>query len=193
MERCDPLSTSGCLDCHMQLWKKQKTSRVRELVKKIESHPHRQDLQADLQQSNAYHLFCEKSMKMMQDTGNVELFELSETIPIVQCKECLLYWNQGIVCCTCGHLLRDSEASRRILRWQLDLHSILNCVIKKVRPHGNRHGKTEEQWQHHIAQNLRKRCIKNNFEGIHDRFQKDLTFRDSQLRIHPSHVVRRVL
>ena len=28
--------------------------RVRELVKKIESHPHRQDLQADLQQNNAY-------------------------------------------------------------------------------------------------------------------------------------------
>ena len=27
--------------------------RARELVKKIESHPHRQDLQADLQQSNA--------------------------------------------------------------------------------------------------------------------------------------------
>ena len=29
-------------------------SRVRELVKKIESHPHRQHLQADVQQSNAY-------------------------------------------------------------------------------------------------------------------------------------------
>ena len=31
--------------------------------------------------------------------------------------------------------------------------------------------------------NLRKRCIKKNFEGIHDRFQKDFKFRDSQLRI----------
>ena len=45
------------------------------------------------------------------------------------------------------------------------------------------HGKTEEQIEHFIAQNLRKRCIKKNFVGIHDRFQKDLTFRDSQLRI----------
>ena len=34
--------------------KQAEKSRVRELVKKIESHPHRQDLQADLQQSNAY-------------------------------------------------------------------------------------------------------------------------------------------
>ena len=33
--------------------KEAENSRVRELVKKIESHPHRQDLQADLEQSNA--------------------------------------------------------------------------------------------------------------------------------------------
>ena len=79
--------------------------RVRELVKKIESHPHRQALQADLQQSNAYNPFSAKSKKMIRDMGNVELFELCETTPKVQCSECLLYWNQGIVYCTCGHLL----------------------------------------------------------------------------------------
>ena len=49
--------------------------------------------------------------------------------------------------------------------------------------HGNRHGKTEGEIKHLIAHNLSKRCIKKKFEGIHDRFQKDLTFRDSQLRI----------
>ena len=75
--------------------KQAENSRVRELVKKIKSHPHRQDLQADLQQSNAYNPFCEKSKKMIRDMGNVELFKLCETIPKVQCSECLLYWNQG--------------------------------------------------------------------------------------------------
>ena len=158
-------------------------SRVRELVKKIESHPHRQDLQADLQQRNAYNPFSEKSKKMIQDMGNVELFELCETTPEMQCSECLLYWNQGIVYCTCWHLLRENQSSRNILRWTLDLLSIPNYVIKKVRPHGNRHGKTEEQRQHHIAQNLRKRCNKRGFEGIHDRFQNDSTSRESLLGI----------
>ena len=62
-------------------------SRVPELVKKIENHPHRQALQADLQQSNAYNPFSEKSKKMIKDVGNVEIFELCETIPKVQCKE----------------------------------------------------------------------------------------------------------
>ena len=121
--------------------KQAENSRVRELVNKIESHPHRQALQADLQQSNAYNPFSEKSKKMIRDRDNVELFELCETIPKVQCSECLLYWNQGIVYCICGYLLRENKSSRRTHRWQLDVLSIPNFVVKKERPHGNRHGK----------------------------------------------------
>ena len=47
--------------------------RVRELVKKIENHPHRQSLQRDLQQNQAYNPFSATSKKMIQDMGNVEL------------------------------------------------------------------------------------------------------------------------
>ena len=150
---------------------------VRELVKKIESHPHRETLQDDLQQNNTYSTFSEKSKEMIKDMDNVELFELCETIPKVQCKEFLLYWNQGIYC-TCGHLLREIQSSRNILQWTLDLVSIPNYVIKE-RPHGNCHGKTEEQIKQHIATNLRKRCINRGFEGIHDSCQNDPTIRES--------------
>ena len=99
---------------HHAVVKQAENFHVRELVKKIESHPHRQALQADLQQSNAYNPFSEKSKKMIRDMSNVELFELCETIPKVQCSECLLCWNQGIVCCICGHLLRENESSRHL-------------------------------------------------------------------------------
>ena len=51
----------------------------------------------------------------------------------------------------------------------------------KGRPHGHRYGKTTEQRDYHIAHNLRKRCIKRRFQGIHDRFLKDAEFRASQL------------
>ena len=44
-------------------------------------------------------------------------------------------------------------------------------------------GKLNHRREHFIAHNSRKRCIKKSFDGIHDRFQKDLKFRDSQLRI----------
>ena len=49
--------------------------------------------------------------------------------------------------------------------------------------HGNLRVKTEAQKEHFIAHNLRKRCINKGFEGIHDRFQKDLRFDDSQLKV----------
>ena len=85
--------------------------------------------------------------------GNVELFELCETIPKVQCSECLLHWNQGIVCCTCEHLLKESEASRHVHQWRLDAFSIENYVIKKVRLRGARHGRIEAQKDHFVAHN----------------------------------------
>ena len=72
--------------------------RVRELVKKIENHLHRQTLQRDLQLNKAYN----PSKKMIQDMGNVELFELFETDPKTQCKECLSYWSEGVVYCHAG-------------------------------------------------------------------------------------------
>ena len=75
--------------------------------------------------------FSAKSKKMIKDMGNVELFELCETLPETQGKECILCWNQGIVYCTCGHLLRVNQSSRGVLRWTLDLLPILSYVIKK--------------------------------------------------------------
>ena len=140
--------------------KQAENSRARELVKKIENHPHRQALQDDLQQNLAYNPLSEKSKKMIKDMGNVDLFELCETILDVQCKECLLYWNQGFVYCTCGHLLRENQSSRGILRWTLDLLSIPNYIIKKVRHHGHRYGKTKEQMDHHIAHMQKKEDLK---------------------------------
>ena len=94
----------------------------------------------------------------------------------------LRMWNQGIVYCTCGHLLRESESSQNFRRWRLDAFSIPHYVIKKERPRGARHGKTEAQKQHFWAHNAR-RCIRKNDDGIHDRFQRDPVYRDSQLKI----------
>ena len=45
--------------------------RVLELVKKIESHPHREALQADLQQNSVYNPFSNNSKAMIREMGNV--------------------------------------------------------------------------------------------------------------------------
>ena len=85
--------------------------------------------------------------------------------------------------CTCGHLLVESESSENFSQWRLDALSVPHYVIKKGRPLGARHGKNDAQKAHFVAHNARKRCIKKNFDGIHNRFLRDQVYRDSQLEI----------
>ena len=91
--------------------------------------------------------------------------------------------------CTCGHFLVDSDSRRKFNKLRLDALCIPNYVIKKGRSHGARHGKTEEQKEHHTAWNAWKRCCKKvdsqneHFTGIHDRFLRDPVYRESQLAI----------
>ena len=132
--------------------------RVQELVKKIESHPHREALQAALQQSSVYNPFSNNLKAMIREMGSVELFVLCETIPKVQSSHCLLYWNQGIGYCTCGQFLVESESRRKFHKLRLDALSIPNYVLKKGLTHGARHGKTEEQKEYRLAWNAWKRC-----------------------------------
>ena len=122
--------------------------RVQELVKRIGTHPHRAALHADLT-STVHSAKIRKrwSAKM----GNVELFALCKTTPEVQCSHCLLYWNQGIVYCTCGQCLDFSESRRHFHKLRLDALSIPHFVIKKGTTHGARHGKTEVQREYQLA------------------------------------------
>ena len=87
--------------------------RVQELVRRIENHPHREALQADVQQNNVHNPFSKNSKAMIRELGNVELFELCETSPKVQCSQCVLHWNPGIVYCTYGQCLIYSETRRK--------------------------------------------------------------------------------
>ena len=161
--------------------KQAQNSRVRELVKKIENHPDRHALQQDLQQNKAYNPFSAKSKQMIQDVGNVELFDFFETGPKTQCKACLSYWSEGIVYCTCGHPLKETVANRSFIEYTLDLLSILEYVIMKGRLHGHRYGKAPENKEYHLANNLKKRCIQRQFKRIHDRFLRDHVFRERMI------------
>ena len=126
---------------------------------------------------------------MIRELGNVELFVLCETTPKVQCSQCLLCWNQGVIYCTCGQFLVESKPRRKFNKLRLDALSIPHFMIKKGRCHGARHGKTEKQKEYHVAWTAWKRCCKRvdsqdeHFSGIHDRFLRDQVYRESQLKI----------
>ena len=69
--------------------KQAQSTTVRALIQKIENNPDRHALQQDPRQNRAYDPFCPESKKMIQEVGNIELFELLETDPKTQCTACL--------------------------------------------------------------------------------------------------------
>ena len=149
---------------------------VRGMVQKIEIHPNLHALQRDLRQNQSFNPFSPES-KQIQEVGNIELCELLETEPRTQCKVCSSYWDIGIVHCTCGHFLRKgTEENQQFINYTMDLLSVPEYVIKKGRPHGHRYGKKRGDKEYYIAKQLKKKCKKRCFQGIHDRFIRDDQF-----------------
>ena len=81
-----------------------------------------------------------------------------------------------------GISLTETVANRRFIVFAMDLLSIPEYVIKKGRRHGHRYGKLPENKEYYQAQNLKKRCIKRQFKGIHDRFLRDHVFRERMIQ-----------
>ena len=151
---------------------------------KIENHPNRHALQRDLQQNQSFNPFSQESKQMIHEVGNIELCELLDTEPKTQCKVCLSYWDIGIVYCTCGHFLRKgTEENKKFVQYTMDLLFIPDYYIKKGRPHGHRYGKKPGDKEYYIAHQLKKKCKKRDFLGIHDRFVRDEKFRKNMIEI----------
>ena len=114
--------------------------------------------------------------------GNVELFEVCETNPQTQCTECLLYWSEGIVYCTCGHLLRRKcSQAEAPLNGHWIFSQFRTTWLRKGDLMAIAMGKLMNKDIILVAHNLRRRCQKRGFEGNHARFLKDDRFRASQL------------
>ena len=143
---------------------------VQNLIQKIENHPQRQALQSDLQQHRPFNPVSKESQDVIKAAGNTEQCEILDVEPKAQCKACLAYWDAGIVCCTCGHFLRDdTKENKKYIKFTLDLFSIPNYYIRKGRPHGHRYGKKEGHHEYFIENQLKKKCKKRELLSIHDR------------------------
>ena len=71
---------------------------VRDLIQKIENHPHRHALQRDLQQRQQFNPFSQESKQMIHEVGNVELCESLDVEPrhrLLHMRALLARWNGG--------------------------------------------------------------------------------------------------
>ena len=66
-------------------------NKVKKLIEKIESHPHKESFLHDLSLTQNINKFREKSKDLIADMNNTEIFELCETSSKKQCTDCNAY------------------------------------------------------------------------------------------------------
>ena len=129
---------------------------------------------------------------MIQDVGNIELCELLETEPKTQCKACLSFWKQASSIARAGiscTMKQWSIENSLHIRWTFFRSP--EYVIKKGRPQGHRYGKKPGDKEYYLAYQLKKKCKKRQFQGIHDRFLRDQEFRIRMIQHHRDEDVSR--
>ena len=156
------------------------------LIHQFETHPNREALKADRKHQKS-HPLSEKSKELIRSMRNTEYFEMCEITSKLQCQDCLLFWEIGIVFCTCGTCgtcLRPSQKNHKLNKDRFDVLSIPNYAIKKVPSHGARHGPTERQWICFIAHNAARKARRKGYTSTLDRFKRCQLYRgDSQTKV----------
>ena len=107
--------------------------------------------------------------------GDTEYFELCEISAEIQCPDCSLYWEVGIVYCTCGKCVQPSERNRQLNKARYDVLSTPSYVVKKNATHGARHGPSMRQCMYYKAHEMLKKARKHKhgYRNILDRWNKD--------------------
>ena len=133
-----PLSAVEQQDTHRK-------AKVKKLIEKFENHPNKESFLQDFMQTKEINKFSQESQDLIADMNNTEIFELCETSSKQQCPDCNLYWEAGIVCCTCGRCSRISRSEKEVDKSNDNVVSIPGCVFKKNNKRSARHGPSERQ------------------------------------------------
>ena len=162
--------------------KRSETMSILNLIRKITRHPQQEAVQNDLDKKQSFNAFSDESKKAIKESGNIEISEIVNTEPKLQCKFCLNHCNPGIIYCVCGHLMvEDSGEHRKYMLSTLNSFTIGNFYIRKDRPRGYRYGKAPGCKEYHTAHQLAKKCHKKGYDSIYDRYMRDKLFRSNMI------------
>ena len=118
--------------------------KVKQLIEKFENHPNKESFLQAFKQTKEINEFSKESPDLIADMNNTELFELCETSSKQQCLDCNLYWEAGIVYCSCGRFLRMSRNDKEVDK----------SNHKKNNKRGARHGPSVRQRMHNKAREM---------------------------------------
>ena len=141
--------------------KRSETMSILNLIRKITRHPQKQAVQNDLDKKQSFNAFSDESKKAIKESGNIEISEIVNTEPKLQCKFCLNHCNPGIIYCVCGHLMvEDSGEHRKYMLFALNSITIGNFYVRRDPPRGYRCGKAPGCKEYCTAHQLAKKCRK---------------------------------
>ena len=162
--------------------KRSETMSILNLIRKITRHPQKEAVQNDLDKKQSFNAFSDESKKAIKESGNIEISEIVNTEPKLQCKFCLNHCNPGIIYCVCGHLMvEDSGEHRKYMLSTLNSFTIGNFYVRKDRPRGYRYAKAPGCKEYHTAHQLAKKCRKKGYDSIYDRYMRDKLFRSNMI------------
>ena len=124
-------------------------------------------------------VFSEESKRKLKEMGNIELYELGETVRTTQCLACLRNSKEGANYCGCGECLILSQEHTDKIKRRIDFHADPLFVVER-RKTGERHGPEEWQYHHWKAVDAAKNCKKREYESIAKRLRDDLSYWDTQ-------------
>ena len=164
--------------------KRSENFNILQLIRRITRHPQQEAVQNDLDKQQSFNAFSDESKSAFMDAGNIEISEIVDAEPKWQCKFCLNHCNTGVIYCVCGRLMtKDSAENRKYISAILDTFSIPNFYIRKNRPRRHRYGKSQGCKEYFTANQLARKCRKKKYDGIHDRFIRDKTFRKAMIEV----------
>ena len=106
-----------------------------------------ESIKQDLSREDGNLTFSKDPRSIISEMGNVELFEVGKTKPIVQCQVCYEHAWEGIIFCQCGNCVRPDEdflyKVKERFRMMIAPYYVLHMRIVREKKHG------EQPWRVH--------------------------------------------
>ena len=161
----------GILHSTVQKEDSKRKETVKILIQQFENHLNRDSLIQDLNNTEEFNPFSEKSKELITSMGNTECTSsLCETSSKIQCPHCALFWEVGIFYCTRGECMQPTERNRQLNKARYDVLSIPGYVIKQNPTHGARHGPSVRQCMCCKAHDMLRKASKQNHSGKMERW-----------------------
>ena len=133
-------------------------NKVKRLIEQFEILKHKESFFQDFSQTQKINKFSKESKDSIADLNNTEIFELFENSSKQECPDCNLYWERGIINCSCGRNMKSTRSPTEFDQNNRDVTSIPGYVIKKNSSRGVKHGPSEGQKMYYQARQMLKKA-----------------------------------